>query len=639
MGYGTPGKILRVNLTNGSIREETFNETTYRCFPGGKALAGNLMLRELPPHTDPLSPGNILIFATGLLTGAPLATATRFTATARSPLTGAYGESEAGGFWGPELKMAGYEAIILTGRAPSPVYLSINNGQIQLKDAHHLWGEDPDKVQTKIREELGDAKVSVLQIGIAGENLVKYASLTHNMRHYNGRNGMGAVMGSKNLKAVAVRSSNNRYRDIAHDASALVELGKRLSEHSKDHPQSWALHEKGTMPLIGGLNSAGMLPTNNFNSGMFDGVDNIRWEEFEKEILVGRQSCYACSIRCKPEVKVDGRHQVSQKYGGPEYEAVAGFGSNCGVDDLQAVAKANELCNRYVMDTISTSATIAFAMDCFEQGIINLEETGGLELRFGNANAMLQAVEWIARRKGFGDLLAEGTLRAAQTIGGGAVDLAIQVKGQELSMHDPRGKVNVGLGFAVSEIGADHLVSMHDTLLQNDKSTAFQGAKALGIRNAIPATVLNDEKVEQYFLCENWVSLGKVLGFCYFGPTPRSFIQVDEVIEAVQAATGWNIDLEELLLIGERATNLARVFNTREGFTRADDTLPKRLFTPLDAGPLAGVTIQYKEFDDALTTLYKLKGWNPTTGIPTYQNLESLGLGWTVKESDVQENG
>jgi len=639
MGFGTTGKILRVDLTYGSIREETFNETIYRCYPGGKALAGYLMLRELPQHTDPLSPGNILILATGLLTGAPLATTTRFTATARSPLTGAYGESEAGGFWGPELKMAGYEAIIMTGRAPSPVYLSINNGRIQLKDAHHLWGQDPDKVQTKIREELGDTKISVLQIGIAGENLVKYASLTHNMRHYNGRNGMGAVMGSKNLKAVAVHSSNNRYSDIAHDARALAELGKRLSKQYKDHPQSWALHEKGTMPLVGGLNSAGMLPTNNFNSGVFDGVDNIRWEAFDKEILVGRQSCYACSIRCKPEVQVDGRYKVSQKYGGPEYEAVAGFGSNCGVDDLQAVAKANELCNRYVMDTISTSATIAFAMDCFEHGIINLEETGGLELRFGNANAMLQAIEWIARRKGFGDLLAEGTLRTAQTIGGGAVDLAIQVKGQELSMHDPRGKANVGLGFAVSEIGADHLVSMHDTLFQNDKSIAFQGAKALGIRNAFPATVLNDEKVEQYFLCENWVSLEKVLGFCYFGPAPRSFIQVDEVIEAVQAATGWNIDLEELLLIGERATNLARVFNTREGFTRADDTLPKRLFTPLDAGPLKGVTFQYKEFNDALTTLYKIKGWNPATGIPTYQRLESLGLGWTVRESGMQENG
>ncbi len=629
MVTGTNNKILRVDLNSGSITEDTLDEATYRLYPGGKALAGYLLLKEFPAHTEPLDPGNMLVFATGLLTGAPLATATRFTAATRSPLTGAYGESEAGGYWGVELKMAGYEAIIITGQAISPVYLSILDEKVEIRDARHLWGKDPFFVQNRIREELNDNKTSVLQIGIAGENLVRYASITHNMRHYNGRNGIGSVMGSKNLRAIAVRSRGKRYQDFAFDSTTLTSLGKRLSKQYKDNPLSWSLHEKGTMPLVEGLNAVGMLPTKNFRYGVFEGAENIGWNAFKDQILIGKQSCHACSIRCKPEVKGDDRYQISSEYGGPEYEAVAGFGSNCGVDDLQAVAKANELCNRYVMDTISTSATIAFAMECFENGLLTIEDTGGLELRFGNADAMLDAVEITARRQGFGALLAEGSLRIAQEIGKNALDFALQVKGQELSMHDPRGKTNVGLGFAVSEIGADHLVSIHDSLLQNEDSIAYQNAKALGIRNAYPATEINEEKVEQYFICENWTSLGKVLGFCYFGPIPRSFIQVDEVIEAVQSATGWDVDLNELLLIGERATNLARIFNTREGFTRTDDSLPKRLFTRLDKGPLSGTAVQENQFNKALTTLYQLKGWDPVTGVPTFERLERLGLGWT----------
>ncbi|HWQ83156.1 MAG TPA: aldehyde ferredoxin oxidoreductase family protein [Anaerolineales bacterium] len=630
MRSGNTGKILRVDLTGGSIKEETLDESLYRSYPGGKALAAYFLLRELPLHTDPLSPENMLIFANGLLTGAPVATATRFTAAARSPLTGAYGESEAGGFWGPELKMAGYEAILITGKAVKPVYLSIRNEQVELHPADHLWGQEPESVQSQIRQELGDDKVRVLQIGRAGENLVKYASLTHEMRHYNGRNGIGAVMGSKNLKAVAVRGTSQRYIDIAQDGRALAEIGKTLAKRVKEHPQSWDLHEKGTMPLVGGLNAGGMLPTNNFRTGVFAGVGQIDWTAYEKELLIGRKSCYACSVRCKPEVEVDDRYQVSQKYGGPEYEAVAGFGSNCGVSDIQAVAKANELCNRYVMDTISTSATIAFAMECFERGLIGLQDTGGLELRFGNAEAMLQAVEQIAIRQGFGDQLAEGSRSLALAIGGEAPDFTIQVKGQELSMHDPRGKVNVGIGFAVSENGADHLTAVHDTLLQNPGSISFQGAQALGIRSPLPARLLNAEKVEQYFIGENWVSLGKALGLCYFGPAPRSFIQVDEVVKAVRAATGWDITLEELLQAGERATNLARLFNAREGFSRQDDTLPKRLFDPLESGPLEGVAYPKAEFEQALTTLYQLKGWDPNTGLPGRERLESLGLGWVL---------
>lgn len=633
MAYRGTGKILRVDLTHRTIQTEELDEDLYRMYPGGKALAGYYLLSELPAHVDPLGPDNLLVLANGLLTGLPLSTATRFTAAARSPLTGAYGESEAGGWWGPELRMAGFEAVLITGRADQPVYLWIQEGQAEIRDADHLWGKDPEQAQAIIRQELGDNKIRVLQIGLGGENLVRYAGLTNELRHFNGRTGMGAVMGSKRLKAIAVRG-RQRVIEGVFDAKKVGELGKELSRMVKNHPQSWDLYDKGTLGLVAGLNAGGILPTRNFLEGAFEQVDKVKWDVYEKELLTGRGSCYACAVRCKREVALDDRYRVSAAYGGPEYETVAGFTSNCGIDDLQAAAKANELCNRYTLDSISTSATIAFAMECFEHELIGLKETGGIELRFGNAGAMLQMVEMIAHRQGLGDLLAEGSAHAASIIGGEAQYFAMHVKGQELAMHEPRGKVNVGLGYAVSETGADHLVGIHDTLVQNPSSVPFQGAKDLGITQALPARDFSLEKVQQYFLFENWVSMGKVIGFCYFGPAPRSFIKVEDVITAVNATTGWNLDLGDLLDIGERATNLARLFNAREGFSRQDDCLPDRLFTPLQAGALAGIALSREDFERALTDLYRLKGWNPDTGVPMPERLEQLGLGWAINEKE-----
>jgi aldehyde:ferredoxin oxidoreductase len=630
MGYGCTGKLLRVDLTRGTISVEHFDEAFYRLYPGGKALAGYLLLRELAPHTDPLGPNNVLVLVNGLITGAPISTATRFTAAARSPLTGAYGESEAGGFWGPELKLAGWEGIILTGRAEHPVYLAIKNDQVEIRDARHLWGQEPEQAQAIMREEMGDRLARVLQIGLGGENLVRYAALINELRHFNGRSGMGAVMGSKNLKGIAVRGTG-KYSDYAHDPQAVAELGRRIAKRVKEHPQSWDLQEKGTPGLVAGLNAGGILPTRNFRQGAFEGVDNIKWEVYEKELLTARRSCYACAIRCKREVKVNDRYQVSDAYGGPEYETIGGFGPNCGIDDLQAIAKANELCGRYTLDSISTSAVVAFAMECFEHGLITPEQTGGAEWRFGNAEAMLQIVDWIAHRRGIGDLLAEGTRRAAEVIGGDARYFAMHVKGQELPMHEPRGKVGVGLGYAVNEGGADHLVAYHDPMYANPNSITFKAAAELGIAEPLPPRELSPRKAEAYARLENWSSFGKTIGFCYFGPAPRSLIQVDEVVEAVRAASGWDFDKEELLRIGERATNLARVFNVREGFSRKDDTLPDRLFQPLESGALAGIGMSREEFEAALTALYRAKGWDPETARPTRERLEALGIGWAAE--------
>jgi aldehyde:ferredoxin oxidoreductase len=510
----------------------------------------------------------VLVMANGLLTGAPVSTATRYIVSARSPLTMGYGESEAGGFWGPELKMAGFEAIIITGRAPQPVYLWVQDGQAELRPATHLWGRDTAEVQQAIRTELGDDKIRVLQIGIAGENLVRYAGITNDLRHFNGRNGMGAVMGSKHLRAVAVRGSQ-RYQTLAQDPETLLALGRKLAKGVRENPLSWDLQHRGTPGIVEPLNAGGILPTRNFRQGAFENVDDIKWEAYESQLLTARRSCYACAIRCKREVQLDG--QVSQ-YGGPEYETIGAFGSNCDINDLQAIARANELCNAYMLDSISTGATIAFAMECFEHGLIGLEDTGGLDLRFGNADAMLNMVERIARRQELGNLLAEGSRRAAEIIGGDAKFFAMQVKGQELAMHEPRGKYNVGMGYAISEIGADHLVVPHDPTLSNPDSFTFKSTHVLGITVAQPPRSLSDEKMKHFYILEKWNSLEKVIGYCFFGPAPRSFILPEQVIASINAATGWNMTIDEALQIGERATNMARVFNIREGFSRKDDT-------------------------------------------------------------------
>jgi len=628
MAYGTNGTVLRVDLSRGDVSVESFDEPFYRRYPGGKALAAYYLLHELAPGTNPLGPDNVLVLAVGLLTGAPLSTATRFNAIARSPLTGGFGESEAGGYWGPELKMAGFDAIILEGRSPEPVYLSVKDGAAEIRAAGHLWGQDPPAVQAAIRDELGDRLVRVLQIGRAGENLVPYALLMNELRHYNGRTGMGAVMGSKNLRAVAVRGSR-RYLDLARDPGTLSEIGKRLAKDVATHPASWDLRNNGTQVLTDSLNAAGMLPTRNFRQGTFERVDDIGGTAY-LALRSGTGSCYACAVRCKPKFAFDDRYRVSDTYDGPEYEAVGGFGSDCAVGDLQLVARANELCNELGIDVISTAGTIAFAMECFEHGLIGPADTDGLELRFGNGPAILEVIPRIAERRGIGELLALGSRRAAEVIGGEAPSFAIQVKGLELAMHDPRGKVGIGLGYATNEAGADHLVGFHDPMFAKPDTIGFRSAQPIGIIEPTATTELDERKARQWYIAERWNSAEKVLGLCFFGPAPRSFIQIADVVGAVQAATGWDVTVDELLDAGERAVNLARVFNVREGFRRADDRLPARLHEPLETGPLEGRSIARDDFEKALTELYRLKGWDPATAIPTPERLQALGIGWTV---------
>jgi len=433
MVAGYNGKILRVDLSHGTTSVDEPEEGFYRHYMGGRAFVSYYLLRELSGGEDPLGPKNKLIFAGGPVTGIPIAGSGRNSVGAKSPLTNGYGDAEVGGYWGAEFRQAGYDAIIIEGKAEKPVYIWIEDGKVEIKDARHLWGKTTGECQKHIQQESGVSGVRVAQIGIAGENQVKYACVVNDINHAAGRSGMGAVMGSKNLRAVAVRG---RQKVELADSRAVNSLARRLRDILKTHRAAVGMSQYGTAGGLVALNTAGGLPTRNFRDGVFEGAEKISGQVMNESILTGRGGCYACPIRCKPEVAVGEPYNVDPLYGGPEYETLAALGSDCGIDNLEAVAKGNQLCSAYGLDTISTGASIAFAMECFENGILTGKDTGGLKLNFGNAEAMLQMVEMIARREGLGKVLADGVVKAASAFGKGAEEFAMHVKGQEIPMHD-----------------------------------------------------------------------------------------------------------------------------------------------------------------------------------------------------------
>jgi aldehyde:ferredoxin oxidoreductase len=389
---------------------------------------------------------------------------------------------------------------------------------------------------------------------------------------------------------------------------------------------SRGLHDNGTANMVTRLSLSGALPTRNFREGSFEGAEKISGQTMTDTILTDRATCYACPIRCKRVVEASEPYVVDPLYGGPQYETVAALGSNCGIDDLVAVAKANELCNAYGLDTISVGASIAFAMECFEAGLIAKEDADGIELSFGNSSAMLQMVENIGERRGLGRLLGEGVMRAAGEIGGDVGRYALHIKGQELPMHEPRRKQGMGVGYAVSTTGAEHVLNIHDTVYAQE-GAALDKVKALGILRPLAPDDLGPEKVRLLIYLSDWESLLDCVGMCQMQP-----YNYERLVQIVNAATGWNTTVWELLKVGERAINLSRVFNAREGFAAADDYLPSRLFTPFESGPLAGVAVDEGKFREAVRTYYGMMGWDKDTGLPTAEKLQELGIAWAVDE-------
>jgi aldehyde:ferredoxin oxidoreductase len=621
MPYGYNGKILRVDLGRESIDVEEPKEILYCRYLGGGTLALYYLLNELKPKSDPLGPENILVFAGSVISGTPATGLSRFSVAAKSPLTGAFGEAEAGGWWIPELKFAGFDAIIIKGRARRPVYLWIHDGEAEIRDARHLWGKFTKETQEEIRKELGDDRVRIASIGPAGEKLVKFACILNDLKHANGRTGLGAVMGSKNLKAVAVRGKKRM--EVA-DEEAVKGLTKWLRD-TYEEPY-FSIGNLGTSRVTTMLSEQGILPTFNFREGSFEGAEAISGETMSKTILVRRGTCYGCFVRCKREVQVSEPYSVDPIYGGPEYETVAAFGSICGIDDLKAISWVNQLCNAYGLDTISTGGLISFAMECYENGILKKGDTGGLDLRFGNVEAMIRMVEMIGKREGLGDILAEGICSAAEKFGKGADRFAIHVKGMPVPFHEPRGKAGVGLGYAVSATGPDHMEYPHDPFWATEAGIAL--LRPLGILEPVDVFDLGPKKVKIFVYLQQYFNLLNSLGICMFTTKPFGPQTFNGIVDYVKAVTGWETSLFDLLKVGERHANMARIFNLREGFTTKDDTLPDRFFNPMEGGTLKGKKIDKEQFSKAIETYYEMMGWDPETGVPKKEKLAELDLDW-----------
>ncbi|MEE8571125.1 MAG: aldehyde ferredoxin oxidoreductase family protein [Candidatus Bathyarchaeia archaeon] len=617
MPNGYSGNIFRVNLSNETISVEQPDDVFYRRYLGGWGFVAYYLLKELEPGTDALSPQNKLFFAPGVVTGAPFGGSDRITVGGKSPLTGAFGAAECGGYLPSMLKLAGVDTIIVEGQAESPVYLWVHDGQVEIRNATHLWGLDTGDTLDVLRKDLDNKRVSAAMIGPGGENLVRFACVMNGLKDAAGRTGMGAIMGSKRLKAVAAFGRGSLE---TADPETIRTLAAKLAKSTRENPGGLSLLGTGG-DLTGGVES-GNLPTNNFRDGLFPEpkrISSAYWKEHG--IMTGMEGCLACPVRCKKVVKIDGRFKVDPKYGGPEYETEAALGSNCGVTDEEALCKGNELCNRYSLDTISTGVSIAFAMECYEKGLLTKEDTGGIDLRFGNGDAMVKMVRMIGDRKGLGDLLAEGCMRAAEKIGKGAAEYAVHVKGQEFPMHEPRLKRGMAIGYSVSPTGADHVHSLHDTGTVSE--AGISGFKPFGVYEPVPLEEMGASKIRIQKYHTQWRAMMNSLVFCIFPSWTK-----EEIVQIVNAVTGWQTTGFELMKTGQRILTMARVFNLREGFTVTDDWLPPRMFQPATCGPLSNTPVDEEELKKARSIFYGMMGWNRETGVPTADTLGELDISW-----------
>jgi len=615
--YGNTGKLLRINLSSSKTSVEDLDSKTLSMYLGGKCLGSKLLFDEVPPEADPLGEENRLIFTAGPLQGTTVPGSGRFAVLFKSPLTDGYGEAQGGGTFGPIMKMSGYDAIIVQGVSASPVFLDISRGVATIEDASGLWGKDvwqTEKVLKKGRKGLN----SIVSIGPAGERGVKFSAIINDLGRAAARGGPGAVMGSKKLKAIIVEGDGKA--PLAQE-DELRATARRAVERIRVLPAMVNRRLNGTPSLVEPLNALGILPTKNFREGVFQGADKIDAEAVKNRILVGRKACFACPVGCgrQVEVKIGPFAPVHKEIGGPEYETLASFGSLLLNDDLESIAKANELCNLMGIDTISAGVVLAYAMECYEKGVLNRDDLDDLNLTWGNAQAALTLLDKIASRKDVGDVLSEGVKRASERIGKGSEDFAMHVKGLELPLHEGRGKKGVGLLYAVSNAGAKHLEAEHDTAFERPDA-----APEIGVTEPISRFSLEGQ-LHRIVRTQSLWALVDSLILCKFIAPVRA-MTFSEMVEMTNLATGREYTLDELMLVGDRAINIGRAFNIREGFSREDDHLPPRLYQPLQGGSSAGNRFTVKEFEKGLDEFYALRGWDLKTGRPRKETLLKLGL-------------
>ena len=620
-------KILYVDLTRKSIRTESLDAETWRKYPGGSALGMYLMLKGMDPATDPLSPENMLIFSVSPLTGLPVSGLSRMCVTTKSPLTGTAGDSQVGGFIPSHLAANGYDSLVITGKADSPVYLFIDKEKVEIKDAKALWGMTTDQAEEAIAKELGSEKTESSIIGPAGENLVKFAAIIHMRSRANGRNGTGAVMGSKNLKALVVK---RQQMPKPFDAEGLKALTRNVRERIAANQTMVDTARHGSAVCVDAHAAEGFLPSFNWEAGIMDGWKSTAGTTITKTVLKERDTCFGCAVRCKGVVEIKGK--VDPKFGGPEYETCSTFGSYCGNTDLEDICIANQLCNMYGIDTISCGATIAWAMECYEKGILTDGDTDGIELKFGNGKSFGELIKKIAYREaGIGNLLADGSVLAAGRLGRTAQDLVVATKGQEWPAHMVQFKPNLAVNYAVNNFGADHQSSEHDpALMAPDDDQNWTWPNLLDKFEKVDGYgILDDNKAKFAFVTQKFYSMMDTLCLCQFvwGPAWQLYGPEDLVL-LCRCAAGWDTSVEELQEIGERRLVMMRMFNVKIGFGRKDDNLPKKAFLPVTDA--AGDTHQLTPagFEAALDSYYKYAGWDAKTGVPTRETLARLGLEW-----------
>ena len=631
MPNGYNGRILHVDLTKGALTVEEPNEAFYRKYMGGSAMGMHYILRDMPKGADPLGPENVLTLMASVTTGAPISGQSRLNANAKSPISGGIGDSQSGGFFPAELKFAGFDGIVIKGKSPKPVYLALVEGKAELRDAAHLMGKKTGEVDDILHQEV-DPKAEILQHGIGAENGVLFSSIVSMSNRHNGRTGMGLVMASKNLKAVVARGTK---RVQVADSKRLAELNKSGPKILPDNPDMPGLAAEGTATVVLFQNTIGSLPTRNYNEGQFEACDDISGARMVETILKERDTCYACVVRCKRVVDIkEGAYRAEPKYGGPEYETIGTFGSYCGVKDLAAIARANQVCNEYGVDTIACGATIAFAIECYEKGIITKEQTGGLELRWGEPDTMLKVLDLIVNNEGpLGKVLSQGSERAAKVWGNGADECLITSKGAEAPAHMPQSKRSLGLIYAVNPFGADHQSSEHDPYYEEGVADLnLNRLKMIGLGEPQPGYSLTPEKVRFAYLTEVFYSMLDSVELCQFvfGPAWTLYGPA-ETVEMIRAVTGWDVTLDELMEVGYRRLQLFRTFNAREGLGRKDDRLPKKFFKALQGtGPTAGFALTHEEVDSAIDHYYKLAGLT-ADGAPTRETLKKHDIEWAAE--------
>ncbi|MHC4228363.1 MAG: aldehyde ferredoxin oxidoreductase family protein [Planctomycetota bacterium] len=635
MPNGFTGTILRVNLTTSTIEKQNFHEQFYRIYMGGGAFGTYFLLKETAAETDALAEENVLTVAPGVTTGAAVSGVSRCCVTALSPATGAVGDSQTGGSIGPMVKRAGYDAIVIAGKSRTPAYLLVDGSDVRIRDASHLKGRSVLDVHDAFTQELGGGKLSVLQCGPAGENLVRFACLMADLNDVAGRTGMGAVFGSKNLRAIVVKGGS---KISFADPAGLKELGRLAAERLPGSGFPTTLSKYGTPGVVGFQAEVGNLATHNYSRSYHEGYKELDGAAFEPGMGAGHTTCFGCVVGCRRKVKIEKPYKVTDRLGGPEFETLGLLGSNLDITDSAAVAKANELCNNYGIDTITMGGLAAYLFECAEKGLIAPEATDGKSLGFGDPDALFWLIERIAGRQGIGDILADGFESAIKNFGPATAACAIHVKNNGLAVHMAQVKPSQALMYAVCPIGPDHMSSEHDWLLVSDS----EARKGLGIfKNADPALAdrsgissttdsFGPDKVRMTVYSQYFYSLLDTLSLCMFCWGPGNLFNYSELTDLLGATTGWECTLWELMKVGERRVNMMRQLNAKRGFTREHDCLPARLGKALPDGPAKGKHVDTKAFAKMLDQYYDLMGWDSKTGNPTPAKLLELGLEWTI---------